>query len=183
MIVPDAGGVGAPTLNAYRGGSVREFFYAANDRLDMRYHIPHNYAPGTDLFLHLHWSHIGTAISGSLVLEIAMTYAKGHNQAELFAEVASAITVPTPDIATVPQYRHRIDEIQVSAAAPSGAQFSSSVIEPDGLLLVSAIVTTIPTITGGAGGGAANRPVIHTLDLHYQADRIATKNRTPNFYT
>ena len=179
-ITPDDAGAGSAVLDIWRGGSYRAYFYAANDRIDMIYHIPHDYVAGTDLFLHLHWGHHGTAISGQLVVTMGMTYAKGHNQANFPAEKAPVLTVSTPDIATVPQYRHRIDEIQISTTGGSATLINTADLEPDGLILTSAIVTTIPTITGGA---ERDLPAFFTLDVHYQSTNIGTKQRTPDFYT
>ena len=82
-ITPKASGAGAPTLAAFRGGNVRSFFYSAGDDGDCVFHIPHDYVPGTDLFLHLHWAHNGTAISGSLVVNFYITYAKGDRKAHV----------------------------------------------------------------------------------------------------
>jgi hypothetical protein len=180
QIRPDDNGGNQPSLATFRGGLVREYAYSANDKIDMLYHINHDYAPGTDIFIHLHWGHNGTAISGSFVASFAFTYAKGHNQANFPAETTATLTVSTPDIATIPQYRHRVDEIQISSATPNANQFDSSLIEPDGILLVNMTVTTIPTITGGS----PNEPFIFTSDLHYQTTGIkGTKSRSPSFWT
>lgn len=180
-ITPKASGPGAPTLAAFRGGNVRAFFYSAGDDGDVVYHIPHDYVPGSDLHLHLHWAHNGTAISGSLVVNFYITYAKGHNQAtdgNFIAEVNRTLTVSTPDIATIPQYSHRLDETQISAASPAASQIDSDIIEPDGLILLHFDVTTIPTITGGS----TNEPALFTLDIHYQSTSVGTKAKAPNFY-
>jgi hypothetical protein len=178
-ITPKTSGAGAPTLAAFRGGNVRAFFYSAGDDGDCVFHIPHDYVPGTDLFLHLHWAHNGTAISGSLVVDYYITYAKGHNQANFSAEVNRTLTVSTPDIATVPQYRHRVDETQISAASPAASQIDSDNIEIDGLILVRFETTTIPTITGGT----TNEPAYFTIDIHYQSTNMGTKAKAPDFYT
>lgn len=178
-ITPKTSGTGAPTLAAFRGGNVRAFFYSAGDDGDCVFHIPHDYVPGTDLFLHLHWAHNGTAISGSLVVDYYITYAKGHNQANFSAEVNRTLTVSTPDIATVPQYRHRVDETQISAASPAASQIDSDNIEVDGLILVRFETTTIPTITGGT----TNEPAYFTIDIHYQSTNMGTKAKAPDFYT
>jgi hypothetical protein len=181
-ITPKASGVGSPTLATFRGGNVRSFFYSAGDDGDAVFHIPHDYVPGTDLFLHLHWAHNGTAISGSLVVNFYITYAKGHNQASdgnFAAEVTRTLTVSTPNIATVPQYRHRVDETQISAASPAASQIDSDIIETDGLILVHFDTVTIPTITGGS----TNEPAYFTLDIHYQSTSIGTKQKAPDFWT
>jgi hypothetical protein len=177
-VSPKFSGVGAPVRAAFRAGSVANWFYAANDLLDLIFHVPHDYLPGSDLFIHLHWGHNGTAISGSLNVDFHTTYAKGHNQANFGAEITAALAVSTPDIATVPQYRHRVDEIQLSAASPTAGQLDTDDIEVDGLILITAVVTAIPTITGGT----TNKPAFFTADIHYQSTGVGTKNKAPNFY-
>lgn len=66
----------AATIAAFRGGTYRAFFYNTGDLCFIMYHMPHDYVLGTDIFLHLHWGHNGTAISGQLVLTFGITYAK-----------------------------------------------------------------------------------------------------------
>ena len=181
-ITPKTSGAGAPTLAAFRGGNVRAFFYSANDDADCIFHVPHDYVPGSDMFLHLHWAHNGTAISGSLVVNFYVTYAKGHNQSsngEFIAEITVPITVSTPNIATIPQYRHRVDEVQLSAASPTANQLDSDIIEPDALIIIHMNTDTIPTITGGT----TNEPAFFTIDLHYQSTGIGTKQKSPDFWT
>lgn len=176
---PDTGGVGAPTLAAFRGGVVRTFFYAANDLFDQDYHIPHDWAPGTDLFIHLHWSHNGTAITGNFTVTITHTYAKGHGQANFRAEKVITLTYATVNIATTPQYVHRIDEVQLTSAGGSASLENTGVIEPDGVFSLQLKVIAIPTITGGT----QNKPAILYMDLHYQSTNIGTKQKSPDFYT
>lgn len=178
MVLPRETGPGNPTLSVFRGGNVREYAFAANDAIDCRFHIPHDYLMGSDLFLHAHWGHNGTTISGNMVMTCAATYAKGHNQAAFPAEVAPVISVATPNIATIPRWQHRIDEVQVSVAGGSATQLDTNNIEPDGLILLNLRTTTIPTITGGT----PNQPYIFMVDLHYQSTGIGTKNKAPNFY-
>lgn len=120
----------------------------------------------------------GTQIE--LGVTYAMSYAKGHNQANFSAEKTAVLTVAAPNIATVPQHRHRIDEIQISSSTPDASHLDTALIEPDGVILVSVTATTIPTITGSA---SLNRPIFHTLDVHYQSTNVGTKQKTPDFYT
>lgn len=171
-------GATAPSFTAFRGGVIDQYAFSANDEIQFEFHIPHDYKVGSDMHLHVHWSHNGTAISGNMVWTYYATYAKGHNQAAFPAEVTGTITYATTNIATTPQYQHRIDEIQLTAAAPSGSQIDSDSLEVDGLILVNITATTIPTITGGT----PNEPFLLKVDLHYQADSIGTVNKVPNFY-
>jgi hypothetical protein len=178
-IRPDPSGVNAPSLTAFRGGSCRAYAFSAGDKIDCEFHVPHDWAFGTDLFIHAHWFHNGTAISGSNVMTLAYTYAKGHNQAAFSAEKSQAITVSTPDIATIPQWRHRLEEIQLSNSGGSGNYLDTTAIEVDGVIAVNLTQTTIPTISGGT----SNEPFVLFVDLHYQSSGIGTKQRAPDFYT
>jgi len=178
-VSPKTTGAGTPVLGTVFGGVWKGWFQAAGDLTYCHYHLPHDYALGTDLFLHLHWLHNGTAISGNLIVDYAISYAKGHNQANFITEVTPQLSVSTPNIATIPQYRHRVDEIQISASSPSATQIDTDDLEPDGLITVGVTVNTIPTITGGS----TNKPCFLTLDVHYQSTGIGTKQKSPNFYS
>jgi len=176
-IITDPAGADAPNLTVFRGGSVREYLYNLHDKADFRFHIPHDYVPGTDLYFHLHWAHNGLTISGNLVATILHTYAKGHNQENFSAEKTILVSVSTPDIATIPQYRHRIDEIQLSSSTPNGSQIDSATLEPDGVILMNLEITTLPTISGGSAG-----VFINYIDMHYQSTQLPTKQKAPDFY-
>jgi hypothetical protein len=179
-IIPRDSGVTAPALAVYRGGQVRDYAFDANDVADLQFHMPHDWAPGTDIFIHVHWSHHGTAISGSLVCDFFTTFAKGFGGAIFPAEVQTTLTVSTPDVATIPQYSHRVDEVQLSAASPTANQIDTDNLEVDALLLIGFRVTTKPTVTGGV---VTNDPFIHHIDIHYQSTGIGTKAKAPSFYT
>lgn len=169
-------GANAPTIAAFRGGNCRALKFIANDRMDFVYHIPHDYAPGTDIYAHVHWLHNGTAITGNASFQLSYTYAKGHNQADFPAEKTQTITYATTNIATTPQYRHRIDEIQISDSTGSGNYLDRTAIEVDGIVMMSLTLTALPTITAGDLFNL-------TADIHYQSTGIPTKNKVPNFYS
>ncbi len=175
QITPKATGAGSPTRTVYAGANLAEYAFVANDVVDMEFHIPHDYAPGTDLYFHVHWSHNGTNISGNAVFTMYWSFAKGHNQANFPAEKTQTITYATTNIATTPQYRHRVDEVQMSTSGGSAALLDSDAIEVDGLVLVQLKLTTLPTITGGS-------LFVHTCDIHYQSTNVATAGKAPNFY-
>lgn len=174
-IDPKATGAGSPARTLYRG-TIYGYAFGVGDLADFDgFHIPHDYLPGSDIFVHVHWSHNGTAISGTAAFEVTMTYAKGHNQANFPAEVTQTITVATPNIATVPQYRHRVDEVQASQAGGSATLHNTTDLEVDGLMLGYIKLITLPAITGGS-------LFIHTVDIHYQSTNMATKQKSPSFY-
>lgn len=173
------GAVDSPALDElFVGATFQVPFFQANDIASFAFHMPHDWVKGSDLYLHVHWTHNGTAISGSLVNSFEVSYSKGHNQENFPAPFTVVQTIPAPNIATVPRYRHRIDEFQLSSATPTGTQLDSNALEVDGLILCSIKPTTIPTITGGT----PNQPAILFVDIHYLSNSLGTVNKAPNFY-
>lgn len=177
-VTPKTSGAGSPALSTFRN-DVRWFSYAVGEDGDCIFHIPHDYAPGTDLFLHVHWAHNGTNISGSFDLRCHVTYAKGHNQETFPADIEPHIVVGSLNITNTPQYMHRTDEIQLSQSGGAALLLDTDLIEPDGIIMLSYDVDAIPTITGGT----PNEVFIFGIDIHYQADHVGTLNRLPDFYT
>jgi len=166
-------GIGAtdPAWTAYRG-NIYAHQFQVNDVAWVTFHVPHDYAPGTDLYLHVHWSHTSAAVvSGSATWEFETTYAKGHNQA---AFPAAKVTTVTQTASTI-QYQHMIAETIITSAGGSATLIDSGLIEPDGLILVRLRLSANAM-------SAANDPFVHKIDIHYQSSSIPTKNKAPNFY-
>lgn len=179
-IIPRERGSVAPAFTAFRGGQIKDYAFSAGDEIDLiTYHIPHDYVKGTDIFFHPHWGHNGTAISGSFVLDYFVTYAKGHGQDIFPAEIDLTQTIVTTDITTHPRWSHEVDDIQLSVSGGGASQLDTDLLEPDGIIEMAVVTTTIPTITGSA---ASNLPYIFEIDVHYQSTDIATKQRVPDFY-
>lgn len=172
-IVPKAFGAGTPTRAVYRG-NIYQFSVGANDEIDCQFHIPHDYAPGTDLYLHVHHGHNGTNISGTAEWTCYTSYAK-RDTGVYPAQVAPLLSHATVNLTTTPQYGHIVTETQISAASPSGTQIDTDDIETDGVILVTAKLTTAPTVTGGSW-------FVFFLDIHYQTTNVGTKNRASPFH-
>ena len=164
-----------PGYNIFRGG-LRAYQFTVNDEVFVEFHVPHDYAPGTDMYIHAHWSHAATTVTGgSVTWAFEITYAKGHNQAAFQAPV----TAPVLQTASTTQYRHMIAETQMSAATPSVAQIDTDNIEVDGLILVRCFLQANAMTVSGGG---VPEPFLHMVDIHYQSTGLTTKNRAPNFY-
>lgn len=164
-----------PAYSVYRGG-LRAYQFGVNDEVFVEFHILHDYAVGTDLYLHTHWSHAGTNVTGgSVTWGYEITYAKGHNQAPFSTPVTGTIT----QNASTTQYQHMIAETQISASSPSGSQIDTDNLEVDGLILVR-IFLSANNMT--VSGGGVPDPFLHMTDIHYQSTGITTKNKAPNFY-
>lgn len=162
-----------PAYNVYRGG-IRGYQFSVNDEVFIEFHIPHDYAPGTDLYLHFHWSNKDSRVTGGTVTWGAeVSYAKGHDQAAF----SSPITATVVGTASDTQYQHIITEFQLSAASPSATQLDSDIIEVDGLILMRAYLSA-NNLTG-----FADEPFLHFVDIHYQSTNIGTKQKAPPFWT
>lgn len=175
-VQPKASGAGSPTRRIYRGGEVGVFSFAANDVCDFCFHIPHDYVPGSDLLFHVHWSHNGTSISGNAVFDFYYTYAKRTSGMVFPAEKMITVSVSTPNVATIPQYSHRVDETALTAADATATLTDRDLIEVDGLIEGTIKLRTLPTIGSGF-------LFIHTCDIHYQSTNMGTVSSAPDYYT
>ena len=129
------------------------------------YHVSHDIAPNTKVYPHIHWHPIDNAI-GRVRWGIEYSVAKGHGQGVFHPSVTffmdHTVTVASKD-------RHFITE------ATEGQAIPATHIEPDSYVKMrifrDAVNDTFPKS-------------IHAwaCDLHYQAVRIGTKNKSPNFF-
>jgi hypothetical protein len=177
-INPNSAGAAAPTLDTWRG-NCRRYYYAANDRVDAEIHVPHNWVNGSNLYLHWHWGHSGTAISGNFVFNITMEHTMGHLRG-VGSSTLLNLTAPTTALAAKPnagQFYCDIPDFLIGQAGGGVNLIDTSLILPDDSLAFSFIATTIPTISGGV----RNQPVVWNIDLHAQTTGFdATPNKDPS---
>ena len=160
-----------PAYTAYNG-SIKARQWDVGDEGFIELHIPHDYAIGTDLYVHLHWSHNSLAVtSGAPTFSIDGTYAKGHNQAAFGAPISLSIS----EAASTTRYQHMVTEAQLSNAGGTSGLLDTAALEPDGMFLLRVELTS-STINGGV------LPFVHFCDIHYQSTDVPTKQRAPNFY-
>lgn len=165
-----------PPMNAFRGG-IKQLQFTVTDTQSAfaAFHIPHDYVPGTDLFIHVHWCHnSATVTGGSVTWGFEASYAKGHQQ-EAFS---SPILVPVTQAASTTQYFHMIAETALSVAGGSANQLDTSLIEVDGIVATRLFLDS-NDITDSV---AQPDPFAFFVDLHYQSSGIPTLNRSPSFY-
>lgn len=170
-------GATKPTLTTYNG-VVQAWKFSAGDEAYITYHIPHDHVSGTDIFLHIHWSHIGTFVTGGTVtFKATSIYAKGHNQAAFTETPVAGTFAGTP---STTQYQHILTETQYSASAPSGLQVDTDLLEPDGVIeLTFEVDANNLTVSEGAVPDI----FVHYVDVHYQTTGlIGTKAKAPDFY-
>ena len=131
------------------------------------FHIDHDYAPGTPIYLHAHWLNAAASPNtGTVRWGFEYTVAKGHQQQAF----GSTNTVYATQNCNATRYMHHIAEVAVADVVPS------TNLETDGLLLVRCFRdATVDTCSDAV--------TLLTMDCHYQTDRFATKNKAPNFNT
>jgi len=163
-----------PAYNTYKGGLKAFEFNSIGDEVFIEFHIPHDYVPSSDLFIHAHWSHhnASTITTGSLTWDFEMSYASGYAAEAFGANVTPTVSHNAATV-NVPQYYHMISEVQMSASSPSGTQLDSDDIEIDGLILVRVALTA---------NTMADNPYLHFVDLHYQSTNMTTKDKNTPFY-
>lgn len=170
-----------PSWNPYRG-TIRQYEFTAGGGMHemwFSYHIQHDYKIGSDLYLHVHWSQntVDTGgpdgTPGNVKWYFDVTYAKGHNQAAFSTPFTTSIV----DTGSPTQYQHILSEVQLSSSTPSGSQLNTNLLEPDGVIILRLYRD------GADVADTINQSVfLHFCDIHYQTDRVNTKNKAPNFY-
>ncbi len=170
-------GASKPVLTTYNG-AINGWQFGVGDEAYMTFHIPHDYVLGTPIFLHIHWSHIVTTVTGGTVtFKATSILAKAHNQ-QPFQSVPSVGTF-TGTASTV-QYQQILSEVLYSDSTPTGIQVDTDNLEPDSVIEMTFEVDA-NGITVSSGG--VPDPFIHYVDIHYQTTSIiGTKSKAPDFY-
>jgi hypothetical protein len=167
-----AGDANAPTNSIY-SGTLKQPLFAIGDEGFINLHMPHDYVPNTDIYVHIHWSHNSLAVTtGAPTFVVEGTYAKGHNQAAFGVPVSVNIT----EAASTTRYQHMVTESQLSNAGGTGGLLDTADLEVDGLFLLR-----IELLSNTMDGGTL--PFIHFVDVHYQSTGLPTKNKAPDFWT
>lgn len=150
-------------------GNIKKYQFKVGDESFHSYHVLHDYAPNTDMYIHTHWTH-NTAVSGGYVKwRFEATYSKGYNQDQFDTPVVIEVT---QNASTTP-YTHHIAETKLSSSEGAGGKLVSEDIETDGLILVK---TSLVENTTGVD------PFMMFCDIHYQSTGIPTKNKNFNFW-
>lgn len=163
-------GVGAndPTWAAISGlGGMFAYQFSAtvNKEVWLTFHIDHDYAEGTPIYLHAHWlNDAASPNTGTVRWGFEWTAAKGHQQQAFPAPQ----TVYVTQNCSATRYMHHIAEVSVADAVPA------TNLEPDSLLLVRCFRDAV-------NDSCSDAVDLLTMDCHYQTDRWATKNKSPDF--
>lgn len=158
-------------------GGIKAFQFTEGSDAYVRFHIPHDYLMGSDLFIHVHWMHNSTFVTGgSVTWVMESTYAKGHNLGAFTeTKLISVVQAASPI-----QFQHLVAETSLSITGGSSVQLDSSLIEPDGIVLCRLYLDS-NDIT--VSEGVKPDPFALFTDIHYQSTNIGTKQRIPDFWT
>lgn len=178
-IIIQGTGPNDPSWATFIGG-IKAWQFSVNDECWLKFHIPHDYVPESDLYIHFHWAHAATTVTGgTLTWSSEATAAKGHQQGASSAFAATKTTSVTQTCTPTTQYEHFIAENVITSAGGSATLIDSALIEPDTLVLVR-IWLSANALTVSAG--AKPDPFLLKCDLHYQSTGVVTKNKSPSFY-
>jgi len=159
-------GTGKPSWVQIATSGVYCWSFATNDTQTYIFHIPHDYVPGSAIHFHTHWFGSQTA-GNSTRWKFSYLYAKGHQQG---AFPTTATSVYAQQVQNTTAYYHMIAE--TDAVTVTG-------LEVDGLLLVQ-VTRIAPT---GGPSDVSGSVFVPCIDVHYQSTNMATKQKSPDFYT
>lgn len=166
--VDEGSGSNKPDFNIYKG-NIKQYQFSTNSHVFGVFHLPHDYVPNSNIFIHVHWSTNAVSTAGSPTFEIEASYAKGFG----VMQFSNNVTV-TLSNAYVNQYTHMVSETQLSSPSGTGGLLVTGDLETDGLIIIR---TRLATNTMSVS------PFVHHVDIHYQSTNIGTKNKAPAFYT
>ena len=188
------GGATVPSYSAYQGSIYSFAFEHATSVQEVfnEYHLGHDYAPATDLYIHAHWSTAVTA-TGNCNWIFELSYAKGYNQAPFEGTVGTALPVVIPVVtAGAAAFNHIISEVQCSAAGgliPSLINVSitataATLTAASALFTAADIGRTIQIAGAGAAGAVHNTTITafgSTTSVTVADNAVTTVTTLPNF--
>lgn len=160
-------GPAEPQMSAFRGG-IYLLGFVQTDNMEVfgNFHVDHDYAMGTPLYPHIHWT-TNSSLVGTVRWGIEYTIAKGHQQ-EAFPATTTVYVEQTTDGTP---YKHYVAEVSDANAIPGAG------IEPDTMILVRVFRdATHPNDTYD------DQVFGIALDLHFQVAQAATPRKAPNFF-
>jgi len=172
----DEVGSGKPSWATYRG-SYRQLRFVVNDQGFFTFHLPHEYVVESVVYIHAHWSHTSTLVTGgSVTWGFELSAALSHDRGPFSVPVTILAVQNAPTV----QYQHMIAEVPCSAVGGAGGVLDQSLIEPDSLIL-GRVFLSANNMT--VSGGGVPDPFLHEVDLHMQTTAIGTKQKAPPFWT
>jgi len=163
------GGGAAPALATF-AGNIAQYQMDATDEFSVNFHMPHDWAIGTDVFIHVHWAITTASGPGTYQYNFEHTYGKREG---IISNTTK--TVSTSAVAPNASARfHHVTEIQISRMGGSATEIDTNELDTDGVIMTR--------MTRTLAGGAVAAPFIFYVDLHYQTNNRATPNKAAPFW-
>jgi hypothetical protein len=169
-------GASDPTFAVYYGG-IRKYQFGVGKEVQHDYHWQHDYVPASTAYIHAHWSHAATTVTGgSVTWGMEFIWAKGFNQMAFTAPKTITVT----QNASTTQRQHMIAEVEFTSNGGDATHLDYNLLEIDGLLHVRTFLSANDMTVSG---GAVPDPFLHYVDIHYQSTGRSSINRNYPFYT
>jgi hypothetical protein len=167
-------GANVPAWAAIRDGVYAyEFSATLMKEVWIAFHVGHDYAPGTDLYPHIHFVPSSDEIEGTVRWGVEYTIAK--RDSGYFPETTTVYIEQV--VAANSQYQHIVSEVSDADAIKGEVNGNDNVVEVDMVIMCRFFRDADhdnDTYAGTVFGIFA--------DLHYQADRDATIDKAFPFY-
>lgn len=161
-----AAGANVPTWKD-TGNGLYGMQFAAGEELQGKVHVLHDYAEGEAAYPHIHFFVDQTMTAGQQITwEVRHVCARGHAQGDSLTSAVTFFQMTYTATGAEVAGEHIVLECSVGQAF--------SIIEPD-TIAKFAFKLVSENVAGQVFGEQA--------DIHYLSDRVATKNKTPNFNT
>lgn len=166
----------AADYTIYRGG-IKAYQFDENDECFVNFHMPHDYLLGSDIFIHVHWSHASSTVTGgTCTWGFEIMFAKGFAQAAFNVPVLTTVA----QSGATSQYIHMVAETPASTVGGSpGVLLDTDDLEVDGIFQVRLYLDSNDLETSDA---STPKPFAHFVDIHYQSTGLPTINKAPDFW-
>ncbi len=179
------GGSTGPRWNTYQG-SLKQYQFNRNVTESwINFHLPHDFLPGTDMYIHAHWSQIVVdtggpdGVPGDVEWKFDISYASGYSTPGGVGHGFSApVTFTVVQQGSTTQFAHMIAEVQFAQSGGGGGMLDSDLIEIDGILMVR-----VYRERGNPADTLTEDPFLHYSDCHHVSSGImGTKRKGFPFY-
>lgn len=177
-----------PTFSVYRWNIYSWKFPTSTwtKEVFIEYHVPHDYLPWSDIYIHVHWSqNIVDTWWPAWVPWVAkwyfdITYADWYWTAWWAADpFVAPKTISITQQGSTTQYGHMIAEVIISWATDTATTFDRTKFKVDWLFLVRCYRDS-----SDVADTLDQSPFIHFVDMHYQTNGVMwTKDKNTPFYT
>lgn len=171
---PNVRGSGSndPAFNSPTGFSNLRFFEFPGTgpmkEIYFYYHIPHDWADGTDFYFHVHHFPEAASPSGVVRWNFEYTFAGAPGTTDDTFSTSTTVITADETYGSSDQYKHFITETTAQTLTD---------ITVDGIIVCR--VYRDPALGADTSTDSA---FILTCDLHYQCNKLVTKNKADPFY-